>query len=109
MTFQEFENILACRLNAIQTSLGEKARGYAFNDDRLYNFKVGARINNESPVDTLWGYATKHLVSVVDLVEGRLPATKENIDEKVGDLINYLILLEALLKEDAENRLTRKV
>jgi len=41
----------------------------------------------------------KHLVSVFDLIEGRIPTSQEMIDEKIGDMINYLILLEAVLKE----------
>jgi len=35
----------------------------------------------------------------MDLVEGRLNPTLGNINEKIGDMINYLILLEAVLKE----------
>lgn len=41
----------------------------------------------------------KHLVSVLDLIEGSLPATEHMINEKIGDAINYLILCEAVLKE----------
>jgi len=44
---------------------------------------------------------TKHLVSVIDMIFD-FPAEPEEsvINEKIGDSINYLILLEALLKEN---------
>ena len=52
----------------------------------------------------LIGMLAKHLVSVLDMVDSfgkeDLPTTSF-IDEKIGDSINYLILLEAMLKEDS--------
>ena len=42
---------------------------------------------------------TKHVVSVIDLIEGRVPLTESAINEKFGDNINYLVLGEAALKE----------
>jgi len=98
----EFESILAKRLSSIATTLGSKAKEYAQDDDRLYNFKVAARINNETPAKALWGMATKHLVSVTDLVNAKLDNKTGMVDEKIGDMINYLILLEAILKEEKE-------
>ena len=44
--------------------------------------------------------AQKHLVSVMDLVHGKLKSEPVMVDEKIGDMINYLILLEAVLKEE---------
>ncbi|HSH25907.1 MAG TPA: hypothetical protein VLA13_10280 [Massilibacterium sp.] len=45
--------------------------------------------------------ATKHLVSVIDMVESNEVHDPEYIDEKIGDMINYLILLEGILKEQS--------
>jgi hypothetical protein len=44
----------------------------------------------------------KHLVSVLDIVDDHAKGDKRRIglvDEKLGDAVNYLVLLEALLKE----------
>ncbi len=98
MTTEEFEDILEERLFQIRRTLSAKAAEYA-TDDRLHNFKVAARVNNTTPARALWGMFTKHLVSVIDMVEGRIEPTDKLVDEKVGDMINYLILLEAVLKE----------
>lgn len=100
MTNEEFEKILTDRLSKIEVVLGTKAKEYAHRGDRLHNFKVAARIAGSSKVKAAWGMAAKHLVSVIDLVNGDLENTQANVDEKIGDLINYLILIEALFKED---------
>ena len=99
---EEFNKILKNRLKKISDVLGKKAGEYAFNDNRLYNFQAAGRVNGVSTQQALWGMATKHLVSVIDLVEGRLDASEKNIDEKIGDLINYLILMEAILLGKAQ-------
>ena len=99
MKTQEFNELLEERLKKIKETLGAKAVEYAFNNDRLHNFKVAAQLSDNTPTHALWGMAMKHLVSVVDLVTGRLENKRKNIDEKIGDMINYLILLEALLED----------
>lgn len=99
MREDEFQKILKDRLSKIETVLGAKAREYALSGDRLHNFKLAARVTDQTPARALWGIAVKHLVSVIDLIEDRLSPTEAMVDEKVGDLINYLILLEAILKE----------
>ena len=102
MNQKEFDALLNQRLAKIKDILQSKGTGYSFNNDRLHNFKVAARITGESSPQALWGMALKHLVSMEDLIKGRLENTRGNVDEKLGDMINYLILLEALF-EDIRN------
>ena len=102
MNTEEFDKILNYRLEAIGNVIGMKSREYAQGGDRLFNFRSAARINGCTMEQALWGMATKHLVSVQDLVEGRLDPDPEMVNEKIGDMINYLILLEAVLKEVKE-------
>ena len=99
MKEERFNSILKERIDSILGTLAHKAKEYA-SDDRLYNFKRAAEIQHTTTAKALWGMASKHLVSVIDLVEGRINATPEMVNEKIGDMINYLILLEAVLKED---------
>lgn len=98
MNTEQFEEILESRLIEIKNVLGDKAKEYAIGD-RLYNFKRAAEISRTTPQKALFGMFSKHLVSVIDLVEGNLANTRSMINEKIGDAINYLILLEAILKE----------
>lgn len=99
MTPQEFDELVTERINKIKNTLQSKGKGYAFNNDRLHNFKVAGQLADSSPEQALWGMAMKHLVSVTDLINGRLENTRHNLDEKIGDMINYLILLEALFED----------
>ncbi len=102
MTPQDFDTILASRLDTIKAVLSSKAGEYAQEGDRLFNFKQAAKINNTTAEKALWGMATKHLISVIDLVDGRLVASSEMVDEKCLDLINYLLLLIAIFAERRE-------
>ena len=97
MTGKEFSDLLQRRLNLTVEVLDRKAAEYATGKDQLHNFKQAAAMLRCSPAQACLGFLTKHLVSVFDMVETH--PTVETIDEKIGDAINYLILLEALLKE----------
>jgi len=89
------------RFEKTRATLGSKAEEYASEDNRLHNFDVAARILDVTPEQALQGMMLKHLISVLDIIEwtGTKPEKITNplIDEKIGDTINYLILLEALL------------
>lgn len=107
MTNDKFNEILIDRLTVIKGVLAAKAKEYSSEKDRLHNFKEGAKILNTTPEIALFGFLTKHLVSVKDIIDniaiGKLPTTAL-VDEKVGDCINYFILLEALIKERLEEK-----
>lgn len=94
-----FEEVLDRRLRLCKEILGEKAKEYAANSDRFHNFNRAALILGTTPENALIGMFTKHLVSVLDMIDKVAFHTpsKELIDEKIGDSINYLILLEGLL------------
>jgi hypothetical protein len=98
MNNEQFNLIVENRIQLIKTVLGNKAKEYAIGD-RLYNFKRAAEILRCTPQKALIGMFMKHLVSVLDLSEGSTIPTDYLINEKIGDAINYLILLEATLKE----------
>lgn len=105
MRSADFDKIVNERIEKIKKILGSKAKEYASNEDRLYNFKRAAEMDRTTPAKALWGMMAKHRVSVADLVEGEgcvvmdQESYKALIEEKIGDSINYLILLEAILKE----------
>lgn len=108
MNAEDFEKVLAERLDKIRRVLAVKADEYA-TADRLHNFKRGAEEMRCSPLRTCLSYMTKHWVSVLDLVDdaeaGKVDRVRRLLDEKIGDLVNYVILLEANFLElcrDAE-------
>ena len=100
MTADQFNKVLEARIGAIRAVLESKAQEYA-SGDRLHNFKAnaGALNTSETPEQVLWGYLRKHLQSIYDMVEGLKKPTPAQVIEKIGDAVNYLILLEALFLE----------
>lgn len=100
MTNEAFEALLEERIVKIRSILGDKAKEYAGPTDRLHNFKKAALFMRGTPAEACLGFLTKHLVSVADIATGVCHTVSAGmIDEKIGDAINYLILLEAILKE----------
>lgn len=102
MSEQEFDNLVEQRIEKIQQTLVVKGKEYRRNNNPLHNFEVAAKMGNTTREKALWGFALKHYVSLIDMMEdiskGKLPK-EEVIDEKIGDLINYLILAEASMKD----------
>ena len=94
-----FERLVERRITKIRSTLMRKAKEYASDKDRFHNFKVAALMNTTTPEKALKGMMLKHEVSVLDMINSPEKVTKEMVDEKIGDNINYLILLEGLLKE----------
>jgi hypothetical protein len=109
MTNDDFTAVVEQRCELIKSVLVNKAKEYASDTDRLHNFKVAANLTSGkiSPEKALMGMMRKHWVSVLDIVadteKGKYPTT-EMRDEKIGDSINYLILLEALLIESTPKK-----
>jgi hypothetical protein len=102
MTEQEFDALVEKRLDLTREVLIIKAKEYRRNSDPLHNFNMASKLNNTTREKALWGFATKHLVSFLDMLDdiekNKLPK-KEYVEEKIGDLINYLILCEASIKD----------
>lgn len=78
--------------NSLQT-LKEKNARYAQNGDCLHNFRSGADIAGGTPAQACWGYLTKHLVALRDMVERDDFSNKEDFLEKCQDTINYIRFL----------------
>ena len=78
--------------NSLQT-LKEKNSRYAQNGDCLHNFRSGADIAGGTPAQACWGYLTKHLVALRDMVERNDFSNREDFLEKCQDTINYVRFL----------------
>jgi hypothetical protein len=102
MTNEDFNALLEDMIAKIRSTLGHKAVEYARGNDRLSNFKLAAALNQSTPEKALLGMLTKHVISVWDFVrdidEG-VVASEALWDEKLGDVINYCILLKGLIAE----------
>jgi len=99
MNQDEFEEVFEHMIGASRDVLVEKAREYANDGDRMHNFKRAAGLSGRTPEQMCWGFNIKHLVSITDMVESGESYPEEKWDEKLGDALNYLILLKALITE----------
>jgi hypothetical protein len=101
MTGEIFAKVTAERIQTCLDVLCTKADEYA-TTDRLHNFKVAGELQNCTPIKALGGMMSKHTVSIYDLINDyesgkEIPISLWN--EKIGDSINYLLLLNALIVE----------
>lgn len=109
MQNKRFQEILESRLVKIKDILEKKASEYASDDDRLANFKSSNKIEQlcfNQPINkfqTLFTKLTKQLDGVTTMIKTPTIATEYLINEKIGDVINYLILLEAMFIEFLES------
>lgn len=103
----DFEKAIADYLKVIQSNLSTKGKEYATDVDMLVNFNKGSNITGEVREKVLFGYALKHLVSVMDMVadieKGNVPDQYKAV-EKLGDLGTYIALLYTCI-QDRNNKL----
>jgi len=99
---EEFTDIIDERIKSIYSSLHTKGKEYRRNNDALFNFNEGSKDLNITREKFLLHLVWKQICSVKDIIndldDEKLP-TEYMIDEKIGDVINYCILLEASLKQ----------
>ena len=97
-----FEDYVEDRIKLIKQVLKNKGKEYSPDIDRLHNFRRAAILRKTTPENVLLGMKVKHTVSIEDIVDnieqGKLP-TIELLAEKIGDEINYWIILEIIIKE----------
>ena len=98
MTATEFERIIEEHVERSRIVLVNKASEYA-TEDRLHNFKVAAALEGKTPEQALAGMMAKHTVSVYDMAESGQAYPMELWQEKITDHINYLFLLNAIVRE----------
>jgi hypothetical protein len=110
---QEFDKYFEKRIGLIHLVLSGKRKEYANGEeDLLHNFNTGATIANLTREEVLDGFMLKHYISYRDIVnnisKGILPS-EELLEEKVGDMINYLILFEASVKQKINNNKLKQI
>jgi hypothetical protein len=104
MRNEQFVQILNSRLADIKRTLLAKADEYA-RGDRLSNFKKIAAFRQKSPEEVLFGLVAKHIAALDDFIQN-IDSEKiqpyERWDEKIGDIMAYMVLLDAMVCERAD-------
>lgn len=105
MTDEKFAEAIERMDRLTKSVLCAKAKEYA-TDDRLHNFKFAGSLQRITPEAALGGMMAKHTVCVYDMINGVDSGESYPIEvweEKIGDSINYLYLLYALVVERMEH------
>jgi len=100
MKTEDFNRIVEAQLDRCRDTLIVKAQEYSTEEDRLHNFKVAAALQGGSPERALAGMMTKHIVSIFDMCNSDRMYGDYIWNEKIGDAINYLLLLRAIVDEN---------
>lgn len=104
MDLKNFDNVANLQLAHCVDLLTQKRGEYAPDYDVLQNFKDAAAMNGNSSAEALWGYVTKQLVSVKNMVhQDTTNFSMTHWDEKLTDIINYMVLLKAIVIENHWN------
>lgn len=98
----DFDKIVEERINKIRESLIIKGKEYQRGDNVFHNFEIASDVSGNSRESVMWMYCLKHFVSFMDILndcEDENYPSIGHLEEKVGDIINYYILMEASIKE----------
>ena len=104
MKADRFKDLLDELDGNFKQTIAEKNARYAKDGDCLHNFRSGAAIMGGTSAQACWGYATKHLVALRDMVEQNDFSNREDFLEKCQDTINYIRFLWCIGNEENENR-----
>lgn len=81
----------------------QKALSYASDADRLVNFKRQAARWGVDPMVVLGVYLGKHLDSIESYIRDGVESS-EGMENNVGDAMNYLDLLMAMVAENRDKK-----
>lgn len=104
MTHEIFKKLLEELDGNASDTLAEKSARYSSSDDALHNFKSGAEIMGGTPAQACWGYLTKHLTALRDMIQRDDFSNRDDFLEKVQDSMNYLRFIWALGNEAESDR-----
>lgn len=100
MTSKEFNAIVEEFLEKTKSVLLTKEDEYSLSDDRFQFFKHEAAMDGTTPEIALYYCVLKHLTSFQDMVKSGDKYSKKLWFDKLGDIVNYMILLYGLLQDD---------
>lgn len=111
MNNSTFNKVTSERIKKCLDVMCSKSDEYSTENDKLHNFKVAGELQGCSDIKALGGMMCKHTVSVYDLINDFESGKEISLalwDEKIGDSINYLLLLNAMVVEHQLDKQSEK-
>jgi len=104
MKRDEFETVLNTAIGAMCRTLSFKASLYAPGDnDRLCQFKMAGAAQGINPMEALRGMMAKHFTAFAMMCEHPIVWQMDRWDEVLGDLRNYTVLADALIRDISQD------
>lgn len=101
MNSKEFYKIIDVFIDSVMKTLNSKNDEYTGDNDRLSNFRRAAGLSGTTMEQACFGMMAKHIVSVAELSQ-RENVDKDMWNEKLTDLINYCLLMWAIVNENID-------
>ena len=101
MTNSQFYSHMETIFNDAKAIAKSKGEDYTKGDlDALANFKIGGKNIGVSPDKVCWIFMNKHYAAITNYIKTGGQSESEPIDLRIKDMINYLVLLSALIVEN---------
>lgn len=101
MTQADFLKVVQKTIEKCTSILESKDSDYTAKNDRLHVFRSAAALTGQTMRSALAGMMLKHTVSIYDMCFDDKMHSVSQWDEKVLDNINYLLLLMAIVYDEA--------
>ena len=108
MNAEKFNKIVEEFLEKTKATLIKKEDEYSLCEDRFAFFKREAQIAGVTPEKALYFCMLKHITSFIDMINTGDKYSQELWFDKLGDIVNYCILLYGLLEDDDMFAATKK-
>ena len=97
---EKFNKIVEDFLEKTKATLIKKEDENSLGEDRFAFFKREAQIAGVTPEKALYFCMLKHITSFIDMINTGDKYSQELWFDKLGDIVNYCILLYGLLEDD---------
>ena len=108
LTDEQLESLIEERIKKCKDVLLKKSEEYSSDSDRMRNFNTAGRMLGMPPYRVAFMYMVKHFESVYEIVVNDQPTSPALWEEKITDLINYLLLIDAMWRKSHEDPLDDK-
>jgi len=99
MKHEELVKFIEERVNKCKEVISKKGLEYGTNYNVLKNFFYTGMFLGENPEKVAFMYMLKHFESLKSIIYDGKITTDEVYEEKITDLLNYLFIIDALIKE----------
>ena len=79
MNSQEFNEIVKQTERLVEKTLIKKQDEYNLDEDRLSFFKHNAQFLGKTPEEALWAMASKHFISLTDMINSKQAFAEETL------------------------------